>query len=100
MPDILNRQGVGTVTFKWRPYDPDRPNTRTPAQNAATDRNFHIFRLRGLYTQMSLLTGKRREAGQRLVDHELAAMGAATDQQHREANFAKWAKRNGDDIPF
>ena len=86
--------------FKPRPYDPDRKDTRTPAQKAASNRNFRIFQLRGLHAQMFLLTGKRRDAAQKLVDQELVVMGAATQDQHREASFAKWAKLNESDIPF
>lgn len=62
--------------FKPRPYDPDRWRSRTPAQQKAIMRNFHILRLRGFYAQTLLLTGKRRERAQRIIDQELQAMGA------------------------
>lgn len=64
--------------FKPRPYDPDRKDGRTPAQRAATMRNFRVFQLRGLHAQVCLLTGPRRELAQQLVDQELVAMGAMT----------------------
>lgn len=76
--------------FKPRPYDPDRKDNRTPAQKAASERNFRIFQLRGLSTQVRLLTGKRREKAMRLVDEELAAMGAKTEQQRRDERRAKF----------
>lgn len=62
--------------FKPRPYDPDRVDTRTQAQRDATDRNFGIFKLRGLHAQMGLLTGPRRELARMLVDQELIERGA------------------------
>ena len=33
--------------FQPRPYDPNRKDKRTPAQKAASNRNFRIFQLRG-----------------------------------------------------
>ena len=62
--------------FKPRPYDPARWRKRTPAQQKAIQRNFLIFRLRGFYAQTFMLTGKRRERAQRIIDQELQAMGA------------------------
>lgn len=76
--------------FKPRPYDPYREDHRTPAQKAASDRNFRIFKLRGLHAQMSLLTGKRREQAQKLVDQELAAMGAQSETERQAERRAKW----------
>lgn len=70
--------------FKPRPYDPDRKDTRTPAQKAAQMRNFRVFQLRGLHAQVRLLTGKRRERAMALVDQELKAMGALTMRDHDE----------------
>ena len=68
--------------FKPRPYDPDRPDNRTPAQKAAAMRNFRVFQLRGLHAQVRLLTGKRRERAMALVDDELKAMGALGMAEH------------------
>lgn len=62
--------------FRPRPYDPNRKDTRTPAQIAAGNRNFRIFQLRGLASFRYMLTGKRRDALLRLVDQELKALGA------------------------
>lgn len=76
--------------FKPRPYDPNRKDGRTPAQKAASDRNFRIFLLPGLYAQVGLLTGKRREQARKLVDQELAAMGATPETQRIEARRAKY----------
>jgi hypothetical protein len=62
--------------FQPRPYDPNRKDTRTPAQKAANQRNFRIFQLRGLASFRFLLTGARRDALLRLVDQELRTIGA------------------------
>ena len=97
------------MTFKPRPYDPDRVVNQTPAQEAATKRNFRIFQLRGLHAQMYLLTGPRRAMAQELVDLELVAMGAdkmeAAGLKAREKRLRKRAKQRAleiddDDIPF
>lgn len=62
--------------FKPRQYDPNRADTRTKAQIDASERNFRIFKLRGLHAQCFMLTGKRREQAQAIVDMELKAPGA------------------------
>ena len=84
--------------FKRRPYDPNKPDTRTPAQKAAGDRNFAIFKLRGLWSFSYLLTGKRRSVMQRLVDAELKALGAEPEtvrheraKRECEAQMRRWA---------
>lgn len=82
------------MTFKSRPYDPDRPSKQTPAQQAATMRNFGIFKLRGLHAQMGMLTGPRRELAQMLVDQELIARGALPMDGHWEADHRRRRKRN------
>jgi len=76
--------------FKTRPYDPDREDKRSPAQKAASNRNFRIFQLRGLHAQVRLLTGKRREQAMKLVDQELAAMGAKTESERDAERRKKW----------
>lgn len=72
-------------------------------QVASRNRNWRIFKLRGLQTQMLLLTGPRRVLAQQLVDRELALIGAKPKAEHeaaqREAFDAEWqAKRAQDDI--
>ena len=42
----------------------------------ARERNWRIRRLRGIYAQVSMLTGLRREAAQQAIDEELALLGA------------------------
>lgn len=79
--------------FKPRPYDPDRASKQTPAQQAATIRNFNIFKLHGLHAQMGMLTGARRELARMLVDQELQAMGAATVEQSQEMQREKRAAK-------
>jgi hypothetical protein len=54
------------------------PRRLTPAQQAATDRSFRIFRLRGLYEQCALLTDERREQARIAIDAELERLGAET----------------------
>ncbi|MDO9471926.1 MAG: hypothetical protein Q7J28_02640 [Caulobacter sp.] len=67
--------------FRVKPHtEPRKP--RTQAQEAATDRAFRIFRLRGLYYQALLLTGERREQAQAAVDAELRLLGAKTHAEH------------------
>lgn len=78
------------MSFRPRPYDPDREDNRTPSQKAASDRNFRIFKLRGLHAQCTLLTGRRREAAQRLVDQELAAIGAEPETKRQADRRAKY----------
>jgi hypothetical protein len=74
--------------FRPRPYDPNRKDTRTPAQKKAQQRNFRIFQLRGLASFRFMLTGERRDALLRLVDQELRAIGAEPESariaQHNE----------------
>ena len=48
----------------------------TPAQVAAMNRNWRIFRLRGLYEQVRLLTGWRLKVARWVIERELVAMGA------------------------
>lgn len=71
---------------------------RTPAQDAATNRNLRIFQLRGLAGNQRLLTGKRRERFVAIIDAELKAMGAKTITQHDAEISARWEK--DEEIPF
>lgn len=48
----------------------------TRAQINAQNRNWRIFRLRGLRCQIHLLTGWRLKVALWLIDRELLAMGA------------------------
>ncbi|MDF0543370.1 hypothetical protein PX699_13510 [Sphingobium sp. H39-3-25] len=70
--------------FKPRPYDPLRKYNQTPAQQAATIRNFNVFKLHGLHAQMGMLTGPRRELARMLVDQELQTMGADSVAESRD----------------
>ncbi len=49
---------------------------RSPAQEAALNRSFRIFRLRGLWCNLAMLSPERRAAAQALVDADLAELGA------------------------
>lgn len=75
------------MTFRPRPYDPDREDRRTPAQKAAQQRNWKIWRLRGLYWNAHLLTEERRARALEQIDAELIALGAEpqSDRVAREA---------------
>lgn len=93
----------------FQPRHPGQPRTpQSPAQEAARERSFRIFRLRGLHSQCLLLSGDRREAAQAAVDAELVAMGAEAEtprQQRRAEEFHKrWIAEGGPDltqeIPF
>lgn len=48
----------------------------TPVQVRAMNRNWRIFRLRGLRAQTTMLTGWRLKLALWLIDRELVAMGA------------------------
>lgn len=79
------------MVFRVRDHrEPRKP--QTPAQEAARERSFRIFRLRGLWAQCLLLTGERREAAQAAVDDELAALGAETETARQAAHRARWAR--------
>jgi hypothetical protein len=87
------------VTFKQRPYDPDRRRKQSLAQRAATDRNFRIFRLHGLHAQLFLLTGPRRELAQLLIDQELTTMGALTTLEAQRRHIEKEMRRRANRPP-
>lgn len=58
-----------------------KTGTPTEAQKAARDRNWKIFKLRGLYAQVWMLTGERRDAARAAVDQELFLMGAESETE-------------------
>lgn len=68
-----------------RLYDPSRKPGRPPSerQKAARDRNWQIFKLRGLWYQVWALTGDRRVAAQASVDQELELLGAESEGTRR-----------------
>lgn len=65
-----------------------RPSSKaTPAQKKARERNWRIYKLRGLWWILSShLSGKRLDTARKLVDEELAELGAepASDRIERE----------------
>lgn len=76
--------------MRIRPYDPSRPRkATTPAQDAARERSFRIFRLRGLWFNAWLLTGERQDAMQAAIDQELELIGA-------EPQGPRWAAHRAD----
>ena len=82
------------MTFKLRPYDPDRIGKQTDAQRAATMRNFHIFKLRGLWSQAGMLDEPQRSTVRALIDFDLVKRGALSQADHeRERHRKLHAKR-------
>jgi len=82
--------------FRIKPVSEPR-RKRTPAQQAAGDRAFRIFQLRGLWCQAYLLTGERRAQAQAAVDAELALLGA---EPHGRRMAASGRALTDQDIPF
>lgn len=81
--------------FKPQPYDPERSTKQTPKQEAATRRNFRIFRLHGLHAQLGLLSGPRRELARMLIDQELIALSAlTTGESQRKQQEARRRKHD------
>jgi len=79
-----------------------RTDVQTPAQKAATARNFQIFNLRSLYKQARLIRNtKRRAIVQALIDDELSDIGAETeaDRSARRDDPTQFAKV-GEELPF
>lgn len=61
------------------------PTLRSKKQDDARKRNWHIYKLRGLYQFQWLITNdKDRELFAELVDRELARNGAETQQARLE----------------
>lgn len=92
MQGVACFEGILPVTLKLRPNQERlaeyRP--RTPKQNAATQRNFLIFRLRGLYYQAFMLTGWRRKLAHWLIDRELRRHGAESETNRFAQRRAEW----------
>lgn len=86
--------------LRLRPYQERDRSGRTAAQRAATNRNFRIFRLRGLHAQLWMLTGWRRKVAQWLVDRELALIGAETEGRRRKQRAAKMLRIESNELPF
>lgn len=82
------------MTFRPRKYDPDRPARHTPAQQAATMRNFGIFKLRGLWVSCCMLSEPNRSFARAAIDAELVKRGAlAQDDHERQAAYKRFVKR-------
>jgi hypothetical protein len=63
---------------------PRRDARPTAKQSAARDRNWRIFKLRGLWWNVGMLTGKRLTAARRAIDAELEHLGAESSSQRVE----------------
>lgn len=94
------------MTFRVRPYDPDRESKHTPAQRKATQRNFLVFRLRSLHALAYVVRDAGRRAGiHALIDAELVSLGALPQHEHQRAQREKRLKRYPQpdedlDLPF
>jgi hypothetical protein len=63
-----------------RTRKPGQPRRKmTPAQDAANQRSFRIFRLRGLWSLAYVLSPNRRAIVHDLIDQDLADLGAETE---------------------
>lgn len=82
------------MTFRPRPYDPDRASPGTPAQRAARMRNFEIFKLRGLWCQAGMLDEPIRTAVRALIDLNLVTRGARPQREHERISNAKRARKS------
>lgn len=81
--------------FKPKPAgEPRAP--RTEAQQTATWRAFHIFRLRGLYHQAFLLTEPRRGKVQAIIDDELVSLGAESEADRHAMKMAAFSAEETD----
>lgn len=76
------------------------PARRTKAQEKA----FRIFKLRGLHSLTSLLTGERRLHARALVDEEITLLGgepqAFRDARRRAEHAAEAAAEQALEMPF
>lgn len=81
------------MTFRPRPYDPEREDPRTPAQREATMRNFEVFKLRGLWSQSSMLREPFRSGVRALIDADLLGRGALAQADQQAAQRAKRLKK-------
>lgn len=78
--------------FTPRRYDPSRPSKpATERQKATRNRNWRIFKLRGLYCSVGWLTGERRAMAKAAIDLELELLGAegCAARQEREQREAE-----------
>lgn len=80
--------------FKPRLYDPARADKRSDAQRAANNRNFAIFRLRGLWAQAGLLAEPYRTGARAAIDADLIARGALPQEAHEREKIAKRLEAN------
>lgn len=69
-----------------RLYDSSRKPGPPPSerQKAARDRNWQIFKLRGLWYQVYALTEERRELARLAIDAELLLLGAEDETSRRD----------------
>ena len=72
-----------------------RPSAK---QKQSRTRSWRIFRLRGLYWQIHLLTGSRRTMGHALIDQELELLGAETETMRIERRRRELDERYAEDV--
>lgn len=69
----------------------------TTAQIAARNRNFRIWRLRGLFAQVSMLSPARRALAEAIIDDELSGLGAITETEARKRRHDELYARLADE---
>jgi len=88
------------MPFKQKPHHLPRA-AQTEAQRRATEQNFRIMRLRGLWCLAYILTPARREAVQAIIDGDLRDLGAEAHRdrvsRHRAQQDAGWAAEDAPD---
>jgi len=73
--------------LRIKPHDaPRKPQTKD--QQRATMRNFHIMRLRGLWSLAYILSPARREAVQAIIDADLRELGAQPQGERHALHMA------------
>lgn len=104
--------GRGGVTIplpskRFRPRKPPLPgqpwpeDKRTEAQKKASERNFGIFQLRGLWTLCGMLREPMRSQARAAVDADLTARGAESQSARDQRRQREWlADIDETDLPF
>lgn len=72
----------------------------TPAQIKAQNRNWRIFRLRGLREQVRLLTGWRLRLARWVIERELIAMGATVKPKRPYAWRGRFNPQSKPDLSY
>lgn len=93
------------MTFRPRDWRRTSAKPQSPAQEAATQRNFGIFKLRGLWVSMALLREPYRSIARAAIDMDLVARGALMQEDHEVESRRRYERKHpefyeNDTIPF